>query len=190
MSNPEKKTARTISIIVQLLLVMYIIQIINVLTPIDLRMYGIIPKDTNQLWGIVTAPFIHGSWLHLINNSFGFATFSAICLFKGANYYFKASVIIILLGGVLVWCFARNSVHIGASGWVFGLWSLIIATAWFERSFMNIVISIAVIFFYGTMIFGVLPQQAHISFESHLFGAIAGIVAASILAKNKPKTQR
>jgi membrane associated rhomboid family serine protease len=97
----------------------------------------------------------------------------------------KASAVIILLGGALVWLFARPGDHIGASGWIFGLWSLVIALAWFDRSPRNIAIALAVVFFYGGMVFGVLPTQG-VSFESHLFGAIAGVFAAFTLS-NKPR---
>ena len=90
---------------------------------------------------------------------------------------------IIGVGGALVWLFARPGDHIGASGWIFGLWSLVIALAWFDRSPRNITIALAVLFFYGGMVFGVLPTQGYISFESHLFGAIAGVFAAFTLSK-------
>lgn len=96
-----------------------------------------------------------------------------------------SSLIIIVLTGLLVWVFARKAVHIGASGWVFGLWSLSIAIAFFQRSFVNIAIAVFVLFFYGGMIYGVLPQDRYVSFESHLFGAIAGIVCAYFMTKNR-----
>jgi membrane associated rhomboid family serine protease len=89
-----------------------------------------------------------------------------------------SSVIIITVSGILVWLFGRDANHIGASGWVFGLWSLSISLAWFDRRMMNIVIAILVILFYGGMVFGMLPQDSSVSFESHLFGALAGVLAA------------
>lgn len=74
--------------------------------------------------------------------------------------------------------FARTASHIGASGWVFGLWSLSIAMAVFDRSLKNIVIALIVVFLYGGMIYGVLPGDPRISFEAHIFGAIAGVLCA------------
>ena len=85
--------------------------------------------------------------------------------------------------GLLVWLFARNALHIGASGWIFGLWSLCIATAWYDRKFINILIALLVVFLYGGMLFGVLPNDPRISFESHFFGAIAGVVCAFFQAR-------
>ncbi len=185
MSETNPKSRGTIAIIVQLLAVMYIVQIINVVTAGSLRGYGILPRDPGSLWFVFTAPFIHGGWLHLINNSFGFVVFSALILRRGAPFYAKTSLFIIIVGGCLVWGLGRSAIHIGASGWIFGLWSLIIAMAWFERSLMNIAISLGVIIFYGGMIFGVLPTNSRISFESHLFGAIAGIAAAALFSYKK-----
>jgi len=72
-----------------------------------------------------------------------------------------------------------------AEGRAEGLWSLIIALGWIERSFRNIVIALGVVFFYGGMVFGVLPTAGFISFESHLFGAIAGIITAIFLERNR-----
>ncbi len=85
----------------------------------------------------------------------------------------------------MVWLFARPAIHIGASGWIFGLWSLTIAMAWFDRRFINIVIAVFVIFFYGGMFYGVLPGRPGVSFESHLFGAVAGVICALLMAKTR-----
>lgn len=154
--------------------------------PADLRGWGIHPRDVDGLPGVAAAPFLHGDLNHLWSNLPVFAVLAFLCLIKGVRYFLKASGLIILMTGVLVWLFARgDSVHIGASGWIFGLWSLAIALAWFERSLLSIAVAIGVVFFYGGMLFGVLPTQAFISFESHLFGAISGVLAAFVL--NEPK---
>jgi membrane associated rhomboid family serine protease len=79
--------------------------------------------------------------------------------------------------------YCAHALHIGASGWIFGLWSLCIATAWYDRKFINIVIGLLVVFLYGGMLFGVLPGDPRVSFESHFFGAIAGVVCAFFQAK-------
>jgi membrane associated rhomboid family serine protease len=78
-----------------------------------------------------------------------------------------------------VWAFGRDANHIGASGWIFGLWSLVIATAWFNRKFIHILIAIAVIIFQGGMVFGLIPGNPKISYEAHIFGAIAGVMCAA-----------
>lgn len=162
---------------------MYVVQIINVMNNGSLLPYGIHPRDFGGLPMILTSPFIHGNWPHLINNTIGLVTFSLLCMMRGIRFYVLASLFIIVVGGLMVWALARPAVHIGASGWIFGLWSLTIALAWFERSILNILISVAVIVVYGGMAFGLLPTSPHISFEAHIAGAFAGVLAAGFFAR-------
>lgn len=172
-------------------MIMTMIHIANEVLGGSLAVFGILPGDRESLPFIYTAPWIHGSWMHLTNNLVGMSVFSSLCLIRGNDFFIRASFIIITLTGVLVWFFGRShSVHIGASGWIFGLWSLSIALAWFQRSFLNIVIALFVAFFYGGMIWGVLPSNPYISFESHLFGALSGIVAAYALTRFKPVARK
>jgi len=95
-------------------------------------------------------------------------------------FFLNSSIFIILVGGFLVWLFGRDATHIGASGWVFGLWGLSIAVGWFDRRFINILVSLGVLLVYGGMIYGVLPSDPRVSFESHLFGALSGVACASL----------
>ena len=154
-----------------------------------LKSFGIQPREMGTAYTIVTAPWLHGDFAHLGGNLAAFIVLAALSLLNGIRYFVKASAIIILLGGALVWLFGREATHIGASGWIFGLWSLTIALAWYDRSTRNMLISLAVVIFYGGMVFGVLPTLAPISFELHLFGAIAGVVAASVLTKDRRQPQ-
>lgn len=167
---------------------MVAVHIVNLLTGGYLSNFGIEPRDVGGAYTIATAPLIHADVAHLGSNLVAFVVLGSLVLLHGVRYFVKASALIIVLGGALVWLFGRSGDHIGASGWVFGLWSLVIALAWFDRSPRNIAIALAVVFFYGGMVFGVLPTEGYISFESHLFGALAGVVAASVLSK-KPDVE-
>ncbi|MGL5839448.1 MAG: rhomboid family intramembrane serine protease [Sphingorhabdus sp.] len=151
-----------------------------------LKSFGIHPREISSVYTIATAPWLHADFTHLFSNLSAFVVLAALSLINGIRYFAKASLLIMAIGGALVWLLGRGSIHIGASGWIFGLWSLSIALAWYQRSYRNAVIAILVLLFYGGMIFGLLPTTGYISFESHLFGAIAGVVAASILSK-KPQ---
>ncbi len=162
---------------------MVVVHVVNFFTGGYLSTFGIEPREIGSAYSIATAPWLHANIAHLGSNLAAFVVLGSLVLFQGLRYFVKASALIILLGGALVWLFARDATHIGASGWVFGLWSLVIALAWFDRSPRNIAIALAVVFFYGGMVFGVLPTAGYISFESHLFGAIAGIFAAFTLSK-------
>lgn len=150
-----------------------------------LNNFGIEPREIGSIYTIFTAPWLHGDFTHLGNNMLAIAIFSFLCLLNGRRYFLVASFLIIAITGILVWLFARDALHIGASGWIFGLWSLIIALGWIDRSFRNIIVAIGVVFFYGSMVVGVLPTAGFVSFESHLFGAIAGVLTALFLERNR-----
>lgn len=179
-----------IKLILGLVLVMILVHAINVVLDGQLNQYGIIPRSEAHWFHIFTSPFIHGDWVHLINNLFGLAIFSAFCLLRSVSLYVMSSVFIIALTGVLIWFFARTAIHIGASGWIFGLWSFSIAIAWFDRRLINILSGFVVVFLYGGMIYGVLPSDPKVSFEAHLFGAVSGVVFAflySLLLKTRKR---
>jgi membrane associated rhomboid family serine protease len=180
-------------LITSLVLIMILVHSINILLDGQLIQYGIIPRSEAHWLHIFTSPFIHGDLVHLINNLFGLVIFSAFCLLRSVPLYFLSSAFIILLTGVLVWFFARGAIHIGASGWIFGLWSFSIAIAWFDRSLINILSGFLVVFLYGGMIYGVLPNEPKVSFEAHLFGAVSGVVFAflySLFLKVRTKKGR
>lgn len=164
-----------------------VVHVVNIVLQYRLNHFGIQPRQLPSLWTIFIAPFLHGSVYHLANNLMGLCLFSSLYFVHSLKRYIYSSIIIIAITGALVWLFGRNATHIGASGWVFGLWSLCIATAWFERRFLNIIVALFVILFYGGLIYGVLPRDARVSFESHLFGVIAGALCAYINSKRSLK---
>lgn len=155
----------------------------NLLTGGYLNQWGIHPRHLASLWTVFSAPFLHGSFGHLLNNLAGFSVLAFLVLLRGRACFIQCSLIIVSVGGVLVWILGRSANHIGASGWIFGLWGLLLAMAWFERSFTSIALAIAVIFFYGGMIWGILPLHRFVSFEAHLFGLVAGVLAAFLWRK-------
>ena len=170
----------TIAAICALMIAVYVVDLV---LGGSLKSYGIHPRDLGSIWTIFTAPWLHENFAHLGGNLILFLIFGSLCILNGVRYFAKASILIITIGGMLVWLFGRDANHIGASGWIFGLWSLTIVQAYFDRSVRNIAISAVVLFYYGGMAMGVLPTDAHVSFEGHLFGALAGGAAAFALAK-------
>ena len=167
-----------VKLILGLVIVMVVIHLVNVAMDGQLIRFGVIPRDGNTWFHVLTAPFIHGSYGHLMNNLIGLSIFSTICLLRSVRFFIVSSLFIIIVSGALVWYFGRAASHVGASGWIFGLWALSIAMALFDRSFKNIVIALFVVFLYGGMIYGVLPTDPRVSFEFHLFGLIAGGICA------------
>ena len=174
----KRAMTRRLLCLVLIMLVMLVVHGINSLMRGRLNYFGIIPGSESHWWHIFTAPFIHGDSAHLINNLVVLVIFSSLCLARSIRFYVGSSLFIISLTGSLVWLLGREAIHIGASGWIFGLWSLSLALAWFDRRFINILTACLVFFFYGGMIYGVLPSDPKISFEAHLFGALSGVLCA------------
>lgn len=169
-----------VKLLSSLILLLVAVHGINILMDGNLNYYGIIPRSEPHWFHVFTSPFIHADLGHLVNNLFALTVFSAFFLLRSTRFYVLSSFFIITLTGVLVWFFGRNAVHVGASGWIFGLWSLSIAIAWFDRRPANILSAFVVLFLYGGMIYGVLPTDPKISFEAHFFGAFSGVVFAYI----------
>jgi membrane associated rhomboid family serine protease len=167
-----------------LALAMLALQAANTFTGYALNSFALVPRTLGGLPGLLLSPWLHGSWFHLIGNLLPFAMLSAIVLRDGTSRYLTVSAVVIVLGGLLVWCFGRRSIHVGASGWVFGLWAYILASAWYRRSLDNLIAALFVAVFHGGMVLGFLPRHG-VSFEFHLAGSLAGIAAARLLVAQR-----
>jgi membrane associated rhomboid family serine protease len=160
---------------------------VDVVLGLELGRLGVYPRDAGGLVGILFAPVVHGSALHLAAN-----TPSLLVLGTAMNYGYPRSARIALPGiwlgsGLGVWLFARESYHIGASGLTHGLMFFIFVIGILRRDRLAIALSLVVFFLYGGMIWNILPQDPRVSFESHFFGAAAGLVLAVALRNRDPK---
>ncbi len=150
---------------------------------LPLQQFGIIPRTVFGLTGILFSPFLHGSFPHLLGNSISFTIFAIVLALLEGKKMFSKVILMVLIGGVLTWTLGREANHIGASGLIFSLWGYMLLSGWYSRKLKYILVSLLLIFFYSGMIFGIFPGKAHISWESHLFGFIAGILVARIFHK-------
>lgn len=165
---------------------MWGIEIVDFVMGGRLNYYGIYPRTYLGLKGIVFAPFLHGSFGHLISNTVPFVVMGWFVMLRETKDFFLVSAIALLASGFGVWLFgAPNSLHIGASGVIFGYFGFLMARAYFERSALAIALALTVGLLYGGLIWGVLPTQIGISWEGHLFGFIGGVLAASWLAPER-----
>jgi membrane associated rhomboid family serine protease len=149
----------------------------------DIGDWGIFPRTDFGLKGILFSPWIHGSWAHLISNTPPLFALMTLILFFYRRISFPAIFLIYFLTGTLVWIFGRQVFHIGASGVLYGLVAFVFWLGIFRRNVRSIALAILVGFYYGSMIFGIFPGQEGISWESHLLGAISGMITA-FLFKN------
>ncbi len=174
-------------VIATLLGTMWAIEIVDfVAISGGLEHLGIRPRTQSGLWGIFRAPFLHGGWWHLFANSIPFAVLGFLVLLRGVPDFLGATFIIVVVGGIGVWLFGSSrSVHVGASGLIFGYFGFLVVIGVLERSFSAILTSILVISLYGGILRGVLPSTSYVSWEGHLFGLLAGAAAAKWLVKEK-----
>ncbi|MEO8460268.1 MAG: rhomboid family intramembrane serine protease [Dokdonella sp.] len=148
------------------------------------------PRHWFGLIGIITAPFAHGSFEHLMTNTLPLGLLAALALYAYPLAVRYALPTIWLLSGIAVWLFARPSLHIGISGIVHGLMFFLFVIGLLRRDRLGIAISLVVFFLYGGMVMTVLPREENISFEYHLAGALAGLISAIVFRNRDPKSIR
>ncbi len=155
----------------------WVVEVVNLILGHRLVSLGIMPRSLVGLIGIPLAPMIHGGIWHAVSNTVPLLILGAFTLAGGKRMFWETTVMVTLIGGVLVWLFARNAYHVGASGLVFGYFGAIMARAVIERSIIAIAVAMATVMAYGGLLWGVLPLRSYyVSFESHLFGLIAGVL--------------
>ena len=149
----------------------------------SLDAFGIRPRTVAGLWGIFTAPLLHGSFQHLAANTLPFLVLGWLILStRQLQSFIKISLIVVVISGLGTWAIGpRSSVHLGASGLIFGYLGFLLLAGYFERSFRSIALAVAVFFLYGGMIWGVLPLAAGVSWQAHLFGFVGGGLAAYLV---------
>ena len=147
--------------------------------------WGILPRKLIGLRGIITSPFLHSDWGHLMSNTIPLFTLTTIMVFFYRRIAFSSFILIYLLTGLFVWLFARQSFIIGASGVVYGLVSFVFWSGVFRRDTVSIVLALIVLTVYASFFEGILPQKEGVSWESHLFGALIGIFVAFLFKNSK-----
>ena len=179
--NEKKELLRSLQIPLIMLSIMWIIQLIHYFFQIDFHYLGIYPLHLNGLQGIVTTIFVHGDFEHLISNSVPLLLLGSALFLYYREFALKLIVYLTLLTGFYVWLMGRESWHIGASGLVYALASFHVVSALLRKEMRLLSFSMLVIFLYGGMLWGFFPQffpNKNISWESHVMGAITGLVFA------------
>jgi membrane associated rhomboid family serine protease len=186
----RKKILKSIAVPLIFPALLWVIHLSSYLFDLKLSGMGILPRDGFGLLGIITAPLIHGDFSHLISNTFPIIVLGWIIFF----FYPKVSVFLFtfvyILTGLLVWLLARQVYHIGASGLVYGFVSFLFFSGIFRKDNKSVALALIITFLYGGLVWGVLPGMKGISWESHLFGAITGLVAAYIFRKVDPPSKK
>ncbi|MCC5928628.1 MAG: rhomboid family intramembrane serine protease [Cyclobacteriaceae bacterium] len=186
-AQDEKKLRVSIYITLGFVFFIWVIKAIEWVQESSFSHFGILPRQISGLKGIFFAPLIHGDVFHLITNSV-----PLILLGIGLFYFYRKIAFEVLFWiwistGTWTWTIARNSYHIGASGIIYALVSFLFFGGVFRKDARLMVVSSVVLFLYGSMLYGIMPNavEENVSWESHLMGALSGIFLAFYFRKEK-----
>lgn len=183
--------------IVTFVALLYIIELIDVLSGHRLERNGIRPLEADGLWGIIFAPLLHANWGHLVANTVPALVLGFLVTLAGMSRFIWATAIIWIVGGLGTWLIGNvgcglETNHIGASGLIFGWLTFLLVFGWLTRHIWWIVTSIVVLFAYGGVLWGAVPELDRcggVSWQGHLCGAIAGVLAAYWLSSPERKAR-
>jgi membrane associated rhomboid family serine protease len=198
--KPKKPAAWKVggATIVSFVVLLYVIELFDQLSGHSLERNGIRPLETDGLWGIIFAPLLHASWQHLAANTVPALVLGFLVTLTGMARFLWATAIIWIVGGFGTWLIgdvggcALPTNHIGASGLIFGWLTFLLVFGWFTRHIWQIVTGIVVLFIYGSVLWGALPELNRcggVSWQGHLCGAIAGVLAAYWLSGQERKAR-
>jgi membrane associated rhomboid family serine protease len=187
MKNLPEKRRQPIEglvLLVAIVALMWLLEGINTIDHNSLDNDGIYPRNIGHLWGILTAPFLHVSFQHLIDNTIPFVFMGVIIALRGAAKLALVTLIVILVGGVGTWLIApAHSVTVGASGVVFGYATYLFSRGVFNRSWLEVLTGVVVGVVWGGALLSSLVPHYGISWQGHACGAVGGVVAAWLLAR-------
>lgn len=189
----QKKITRiSFAISLTIVALMWVVFFFDYAFELHLYRYGLYPGKIEGLVGIFTSPFIHSTkdFSHIINNSIPTFVLSWMLFYHYRTIALRAFVFIYLFTGVTMWFLARESYHVGMSGVIYGLTSFLVFSGFIRKNMRVAAISLVVIFLYGSMVWGIFPNQPGVSWEAHAFGLIGGITVAFILRKKGPQPKK
>ena len=197
LRTPDRQTRRAartrervegIQLLAAIVAFMWLIEVINTLDSNRLDGDGIYARSFAHVWGIVTAPFIHVSFQHLISNSIPFIFMGLIIALRGAVRLGLVTAIVIVVGGVGTWLISPSGVStVGASGVVFGYATYLLARGLFNRSLLELLTGAVVGVVWGSALLSSIVPHYGISWQGHVCGAIGGVVAAWALSRERPQ---
>ena len=166
------------------------LRFIELMAGLDVRDFAVYPRAVSGLPGILTAPLFHGSWEHLVGNTPPLVLLGTLLVYGYPRSRYLALAGIWLLSGVGVWLFARSSFHFGASGLTHGIFFYLFVSGILRRDRRSAAVLMIAFYMYGGMVMTILPYDPGVSFESHLFGAVAGAAVAFALRKIDRRPQK
>ncbi len=151
---------------------------------------GVYPRTLSGLQGIIFSPMIHGNLKHLLDNSMPVFLLSLAVFYFYRDIALKIWLLMYLIAGIMLWGVGRQAYHIGASGIIYGLAAFLFLSGVIRRVRSLMAISLLVVFWYGSMVWGLLPLDYDVSFEAHITGAVAGVILAFMYRDQGPEPER
>jgi membrane associated rhomboid family serine protease len=168
------------------LAVFWTVFVLNSLLGGSLLRLGVIPRTATGLRGILVAPFLHGSLNHIAANSIPFVVLGWMVMLRDEKHFLPVTLAGMVGSGLMAWLLgAPGTVHIGASGLIFGYLGFLMLTGWYTRSFGSILLSVIVTLAWGSLVFGMMPSAPGISWQSHVGGFLGGVFAARLVSPAK-----
>lgn len=164
----------------------WMIYLIEISLNIDLAGYGLRPREISQWYGIITMPFLHGGFEHIIANTASFLVLGSLLFYFYNDDAIQIFIWSYFLSGVFTWIIGRNSIHIGASAMIYAFAGYLFTAGVISKNIRLMAIALIVVFMYGSMIWGIFPQNNNVSWEGHLSGFAAGIGLAFMYRPPKP----
>jgi membrane associated rhomboid family serine protease len=191
VSTRKGQTQREgVGLLIAIVALMWVIEVINSLDSNSLDGDGIHARDLGRLWGIFTAPFLHVSFAHLISNTVPFLFMGLIIALRGAMRLAIVTLIVIVIGGLGTWLIApAHSQTVGASGVVFGYATYLLTRGLFDRSALELLIGLVVGVVWGGALLTSLVPHYGVSWQGHACGAVGGVVAAWLLARDRREAE-
>ncbi len=186
-SNLKRPNLKIVTLaMVAFVLLLWVIWLADYTLGLGLVRFGVYPQRISGLIGILFAPLIHGSAAHMVANSAPLLVLGTLLIY---GYPRSAPIVVLVVyigSGLGIWALGRESYHIGASGLTHGLMFFIFVVGILRRDRRAIALSLVVFFLYGGMIWGIFPRDPGISFESHFFGTLIGLMLAFMLRNRDP----
>lgn len=162
---------------------LWVVQILNAADDYQLDRFGVRPREVDGLWGVVTMPFLHSSYAHLLSNTIPLVLIGWVLMLAGLSTWATVTSIVMVGGGALTWLAGPGgTVIVGASALIFGWLGYLLARAYFSRRLKWIAVAVLVLVFFGTLLFGLFPTlNSDVSWQAHVCGFAAGIGAGALL---------
>jgi len=181
LQNIISITQQNAFFLLKLIGILWLIHLINWVMQYKLNVLGIQPRTWRGLFGIIFAPWLHGHFSHIFLNTIPLFVLGSLVLANGRVVFYEVTIIVILLGGFLTWAFGRRAIHVGASTVIMGYFGYLLVNAYHSFNVTTVILAAICLYYFGGLVMALLPSKKDVSWESHVFGCIAGALAAYLV---------